>query len=129
MVRVLQRFPLDHIYVWMTAASAAGSPVHGPDISDSTLWKNIKCVMLILFFVHDTPVSSFRGGGRGRGGGLKAFYWHQIFALDSVVVKIWLRYESCIPKSKTNTEPPQTMGGILNNTSTTTEPLKKCRAA
>ena len=24
------------------------------DISDVTLWKNIKCVMLILFFVHDT---------------------------------------------------------------------------
>ena len=22
-------------------------------ISDVTLWKNIKCVMLILFFVHD----------------------------------------------------------------------------
>ena len=24
------------------------------DISDVTLWKNIKCVMLILFFVHDS---------------------------------------------------------------------------
>ena len=24
------------------------------EISDVTLWKNIKCVMLILFFVHDT---------------------------------------------------------------------------
>ena len=24
------------------------------DISDVSLWKNIKCVMLILFFVHDT---------------------------------------------------------------------------
>ena len=23
------------------------------DISDVTLWKNIKCVMRILFFVHD----------------------------------------------------------------------------
>ena len=24
------------------------------DISDVTLWKSIKCVMRILFFVHDT---------------------------------------------------------------------------
>ena len=24
------------------------------DISDVMLWKNIKCVMLIMFFVHDT---------------------------------------------------------------------------
>ena len=24
------------------------------DISDVTLWKNIKCVMLILFFIRDT---------------------------------------------------------------------------
>ena len=24
------------------------------DITDVTFWKNIKCVMLILFFVHDT---------------------------------------------------------------------------
>ena len=24
------------------------------DILDVTLWNNIKCVMLILFFVHDT---------------------------------------------------------------------------
>ena len=28
------------------------------------------------------------GGGGGGGGGLNAFYWYQIFALDSAVVEV-----------------------------------------
>ena len=28
------------------------------------------------------------GGGEGGGGGLNAFYWYQIFALDSAVVEV-----------------------------------------
>ena len=36
----------------------------------------------------DSSLSHGRGGGGGGGGGLNAFYWYQIFALDSAVVEV-----------------------------------------
>ena len=34
------------------------------------------------------------GGGGGGGGGLNAFYWYQIFALDSAVVEVQEMFSS-----------------------------------
>ena len=37
---------------------------------------------------------SHRGGGEEGGGGLNAFYWYQIFALDSAVVEVQEMFSS-----------------------------------
>ena len=34
------------------------------------------------------------GGGGGGGGGLNAFYWYQIFAIDSAVVEVQEKFSS-----------------------------------
>ena len=38
--------------------------------------------------------SSLSHGGGGGGGGLDAFYWYQIFALDSAVVEVQEMFSS-----------------------------------
>ena len=49
-----------------------------------------------------TGSSQITGGGGGGGGGLNAFYWYQIFALDSAVVEVQELFSS--------------HGGLLTNT-------------
>ena len=42
----------------------------------------------------DSSLSHRGGGGGGGGGGLNAFYWYQIFALDSAVVEVQKLFSS-----------------------------------
>ena len=40
--------------IWVSSNFSLSCQQETKYISDVTLWKNIKCVMLLLFFVHDT---------------------------------------------------------------------------